>query len=503
MALRTAAPTTSATPSHGRLGRNITMLAGSQVVTWGLSFLWTVFVPRALGPKGLGQLVVATSFSAILGMVIGLGTSTLMVKEIARDHGRAPSLVGTAMVIRLGLILPAIGVLGLYLQVANFGRQQTLVLCLATASMFLGLLSGGIQSAFQGIERMEYLAYGQVLSEVVVTVLGITLVVLGFGVVTLMALWAAMAAIVLGLNLWWRRGYFNIDWRVDVSLIRFLVINSWPYWITGLVLTVYMWIDSQMLSFMTPITVVGWYGVPTKLFANLLFVAGVLSTAWLPRFVGAFKEGPERLRLVARPAVELVLILSLPISAGVALIAPRLIWVLYGPGFGPAVPVLVVLALSLPPTYLNMIVNQFLIAANRQVAWTKVMVVMTILNPAINLVLIPYFQHRSGNGAIGAALSLLITEVLMAGAALVLMRGVLISTSARKLFRTTLATLGMAVCVWWVRYRFGLALQVLTGMTSFAVLGLALRILTAEERAMLQDVAGRIGRRLGRRRIPA
>src|SRR4051812_10963679 len=40
-----------------RLGRNVTALAGGQLVTWTMTLLWTLVVPRALGPEGLGIVV--------------------------------------------------------------------------------------------------------------------------------------------------------------------------------------------------------------------------------------------------------------------------------------------------------------------------------------------------------------------------------------------------------------------------------------------------------------
>src|SRR5207245_10919389 len=124
-----------------------------------------------------------------------------------------------------------------------------------------------------------------------------------------------------------------------------------------------------------------------------------LSPVPRPRLARAFGQGSRTFAAQARPALEAALVLSLPIAIGGALVSKQAIWVLYGYKFLPAAPVLSVLALCVPATYLNTLANQVLIAANRQVAWTKVMVAAGIANPLLNLVLIQLAQTRWQHGA--------------------------------------------------------------------------------------------------------
>jgi O-antigen/teichoic acid export membrane protein len=488
--MATATQAAAASTSHSRLGRNLAVLGGSQAVTWSLGLLWTIFIPRALGPRGLGELTIATAVTGVVGVIAGLGIGTLMVKEIARDHQQAAPLMGTALLVRSGVIVPALGAVGLYILAANPSREQTLVLMLAAAAMAFGLLVQPFQSAFQGIERMEYLAYGDILTKAVLSLLGILLVIIGFRAVGIMTMILGISGVLLLMNIWWSRGKFGIDWTVDRDRIRSLVVDSLPYWTTGLVLTVYLWIDSVMLSAMTSTVVVGWYAVPTKIFGTLLFVPVILSTVMLPRLSAAFRDGAHALKAAGKPALELVLVLSLPVAAGAALVAQPFINTIYGPSFAPSYWVLVILAFTVPATYFDIMVNQVLIASNRQVLWTKVMVGGAIVNPLINLFLIRYFQDHLHNGAIGAALSLLSTEAGIAVVGLVLLPGMLDAGSVLRLARAGLATAGMALVVWSVN-EFGLFVEVAAGAASFGVLAIVLRVLNREELTMLRGIAGR------------
>src|SRR5262249_62436495 len=76
------------------------------------------------------------------------------------------------------------------------------------------------------------------------------------------------------------------------------------------------------------------------------------------------------------------------------------------------------LGLCIPPMYLNVMLSQVLVAAKRPMVWTYLMIGATVVNPVVNLFLIRLAQHRWQNGAIGAAASLLVTELLIVTAGL-------------------------------------------------------------------------------------
>jgi O-antigen/teichoic acid export membrane protein len=485
------AETAAAIPRHrSRLTRNVGVLAGSQLVTWSLSLLWTIFIPRALGPHGVGELTIATAVTGVISIFASVGIGTLMVKEIARDHQQAAPLVGTALLIRAGLILPAVTAAGLYILFARSSGEQALVIWLATAGMVLGLLTQPFQSAFQGLERMEYLAYSDIFTKTVMSIAGIALVIVGYRAVGIMGMLLVLSVVVLVLNVWWSRGQFRVDWGLQRERIRFLIVGSLPYWTTGLVFTVYLWIDAVMLSAMSSDVVVGWYAVPTKIFGTLLFVPAILSTAILPRLSAAFRDGAYALKRTGKPALELVLVLSFPVAAGAALVAQPFIEAIYGPKFAPSVWVFIILALTVPATYFDIMINQVLVASNRQVAWTKVMVGAAIINPILNLFLIRYFQDHLHNGAIGAALSLLTTEFGMAIVGLLLLPGMLDAGSLLRLIRAVMATAGMSLVVWTLS-GYGLIVETLAGAVAFAALAVAFRVLSREELMLLRKTASR------------
>lgn len=485
----------------GRLLANVLLLGGGQMASWGFGLLWLVFVPRVLGPKPIGELVIALSITALLANLINQGAGTLLTREIARDNRRAPQLVAGTLLLRLACALPAFGLMFAYVRLLHFGPEQSLIIWLATGVTLSASLSGAVQAAFTGLERMEYLAYASLVGNGLISVASIALVLLGGRIVALLELDLTLTLLILALNLYWARGVFKIAWRSGVSVITYILRAGFSYWFGGLFFTTYLWIDSVLLSVLVPVTVVGYYGVTIQLFAAILMVASVLGTAWFPRLAAAFVEGPEQLRRVGRPAVETAVVLSFPIAAGVMLVSGPLIRLLYGPRFSGAAPVLAVFAITIVPTFFNMLAYQVLLAAGRQVVWIKIVAVATFLNVGANLVLIPYFQSR-GNGAIGAALALLSTEIFESVGAMALLPWLLSRGLLSRLTRTALATGLMSLVVYAVA-PFGIVAEIASGIVVFTFVGLLLRLPTAEELAGMRGLGGRVGAKFRLRGAPA
>ena len=477
---------------QNRVTRNVLLLAGGQAASWGFAMLWLFFVPRKLGPTVIGELVIATSVTAILGIFVTQGAGTLLTKEIARDSSVAGRLVSATLLIRLLCVIPAFVVASLYSWLLHFSAEQTVLVWLATGGMVTAALSGAFQAAFAGLERMEYMSYASVIGNGLTCVLGVALVLSGGGPIALLALELALSLLVLGLNVRWSFKLFPISAARVVGLVPYIVRGGLSYWIGGLFFVAYLWIDSVLLSIMAPAKVVGWYGAPTQLFTAILMVTGVLCTAWFPRLAAADKQGEAKLREVAKPAIEAVIVLSLPVGVGLVLVAGPLVGLLAGPAFSGAVPVLMVLGVTVIPTSFNMMAYQILLAGNRQVAWIKVVAVATVLNVFLNLVLVSHFQ-ASGNGAIGSALALLVSELFETVCALVLVRWVLRPSLAGRTARAVLATALMAIGVLVVA-PFGLFVEIACGVLWFGALAIVLRVASENELAEFRGLGLRLRR---------
>lgn len=474
----------SAAPARS-VGRNLSSLAGGQLVTWTVTLLWTLVVPRALGPAGWGTLVSALSVSGVAGIVMGLGTRSYLVREAVLDRHAAAALVSTAVALRLALAPLFAACVVTYALVVQPGGEARVVLYLVATSTLLTLLVEPLQAGFQAIERMQYLAYSDVIGKSAQALSGIILVFLGFRAIGVAANLAFIAVAVVGLNALWLRRFLSINLRTSIPDLVAMARESLAYWAFGVCSLLYLWIDTILLTLLTRSEVVGWYGAPTRLFQTLMFIPVLFSTVWLPRLVAAFKDGEEACEAAARSPVELVLALSIPIAAGTAIMADPMIHLLYGPAYAKAVPVMVALGLCVPPMYANIMMAMVVVAKKRQMTWTWIMAGATVVNVPLNLILIPFTEREYGNGAAGAAIGLLLTELLIAaGGYLLVGRRVFSRAGARQVGAAVLASGGMCAAFYTVLPLGGLLLAMLSAGAALFGLAVVLKLVT---RAMIRQ----------------
>jgi hypothetical protein len=141
------------------------------------------------------------------------------------------------------------------------------------------------------------------------------------------------------------------------------------------------------------------------------------------------------------------------------------------------------------------------IAAKRQSIWTWIMAGATVVNPLFNIALIPLFQSHFGNGAIGAAIALGLTELLIVAVGfLVVGRKVITLATTFRLLRAAMAGGAMWAVMYGTR-PFGFVISALAGLLVFGALVPLLRLTSPEDwTALRRGVAAALDR--VRRMVP-
>lgn len=475
--------------------RNMFALGGAQVITWSVTLLWTFIVPRRLGASGWGMLVIGSSIASIIGVIASYGTINYLVRELVRRPGDAAGLLGTSFRLRSTLLVPATAVLIVYLCLAKYTKAEVIIIVIAAVGVCFLLFGEPFDSVFQAVERFEFLAAGDVINTAGQSLVAIGLVMFGFGVIPVALSALAISGPVFALKWFWARRFYRPRMRTKAPTVQTMARESTPYWMMSLFVMFYVWVDTAMLSLMAPPNVVGWYGMPVRLFGTLQFAANMLSRLWLPRLIVAFENREGAFKRVARVPLEQALIVSIPIALGGAAISGSLMRFLFGDDFANAGPVMAILALCLIPLYLNIMAYAVLVASGRQMVWTKTIIAASVVNPLLNLRAIDFFQSRYGNGAIGAATSLLVTETLIASfSLLVVTRGILTRESAGRILRSLIAGLAMAGAVS-TSSPLGLIPRILLGIVVYGVLALLLNVPSEHDVQTAREVIGRVLRR--------
>jgi O-antigen/teichoic acid export membrane protein len=166
-------------------------------------------------------------------------------------------------------------------------------------------------------------------------------------------------------------------------------------------------------------------------------------------------------------------------AIGIALIASNIIGLFHYPaGFENSVTLIQILAIHIPIVAIDMILGIALTAKDRQVAWLVVGCIAAVFNPLMNLIAIPLTSHRFGDGAIGASIVTVATEILMmVGAIYLRPAGILDRRTISFLLRCMAASVTM-VPVIALASQTPLAIKIFLGAITFAISAVVFRLVS-------------------------
>jgi O-antigen/teichoic acid export membrane protein len=467
----------------GRIAKNMIALLGSQIATGIVGILMLIIVPQHLGDQQFGQFTFAFSFVGLFCLFASLGGGTFIVKQTAREPDRVGLYVfnGVLMSFTLAILLSGAAIGAALLM--GYPTETCIVVAIACIWMAVNVVNGTLVAGLQGQQRMARTAIWGVVSRYLSGAAMVAALVAGRGL-----LGVTLATSLGGLPSLYGNGAQLLrdlrgGARLDLRLWKVLAVGGMPFLFWNLVLTVYGSIDMVMLSKMTDAAVVGWYGLAYRFVGIPIFLATIVVTASFPQLSADSVSASPAFNSLVNRAVRLVFFASAPMAAGVALVAGDLIAFLHYPAqFTHSIPLLQILALHVPVVGITMVLGSALMARDRQRQWVTVGVIAAVFNPLCNLFAIPATARAFGNGAVGASIITVATELLMLSGALYLLQpsGVLDRRTLTYVLRCLMACATMAGVVV-VGGDLWLPARVVTGMLTYGAASLVLGTLSVDE----------------------
>jgi O-antigen/teichoic acid export membrane protein len=240
--------------------------------------------------------------------------------------------------------------------------------------------------------------------------------------------------------------------RVDFRLWKVIVLGGVPLLALSGLNLIYGSIDIPILKSISGNDAVGWYALAYKWVGMPVFISSIVVTAFLPSLSNLAVQSAEAFSSLANRALRLVGFVSIPASMGIALTANELLTMIYDKKYERSIPLMQILAIHIPLAAMDTVLATALIAADRQRKYLIVAGIAAVFNPALNFGLIHLTQDAFGNGAVGAAIMTVATEVfIMAGALHFRVQGVMDRNTVGYLMRCLAAALLMVPGVWLVR----------------------------------------------------
>lgn len=397
--------------TRGAISRSLTVVS-SRVLTWGLAFIMTVMMPRYLGAEGYGRLYLAQAVTGIMAILVEFGLNSLVTRDVARRPAEAAGYLKSGAVLKALLWVAGAAAVALFVQVAGYPSETKMTIAVLAIAVLFSAGSTLIVSVLQATDRMRWIAASTVAEKAIYVGLGVAALLLGYGVLTLAVVVLVSAAGKFLLDVWWLR---RLSAQTDVTSareplgVRTLFMRTLPFFSVLFFGAIYFRADTLILSLITSEAVIGYYGAAYRLFQTTYILADAFVFALFPLFCRLSPVSDEGLAVSAQKSLDTLLLVGIPITAGMFMLSDEIVLLLYGAGFAESVPLLRVLSIAIALMYANGIFVQLLLATDRQKRLARTAAIAAVGNIAVNLALIPVF------GALGAAIATVVTELIVIG----------------------------------------------------------------------------------------
>jgi O-antigen/teichoic acid export membrane protein len=475
------------------VGRNLVWLLMTQLASWAMTLATLLIVPDALGRVDLGKLGFALAYVGFFQLVASLGTSTFIVKEIARDHALVGPYVVNGVVLKIGLALVlSFAALG-FGALRGYDRELMALIALGCVSMLFAVVNEMFVGGLSGMSRMAKPAVFTAAQVYVSGIGGILIVKAGYGLVAYAA-WLTLSGIVpvlaTGRLVW---PHLRGHWHIDPQLWRILIRGGLPFFVIVALNVVYSTIGIPILRAISGDGAVGDYDLAVRWATIPIFVSTAVAAAYFPAFSAEAAKDPTEFASLVRRAMRIVLLVSIPAGIGLSLVAGDIIAQFHTVQFERAIPVLRIAALEVPFAALDTVLAMALVASEKARRFVIVGAVAAVLNPIACVIVIRIADDR-GNGATGLAIASLVTELfIMAGTVRLLPRSVVDGRTVRWCLRCAAAAIAMVPAVWLANDQ-PLIVEAFVGIVAYGVASLAFGTVSmATVRGVVHQVLDAVG----------
>jgi O-antigen/teichoic acid export membrane protein len=410
----------AAAQPEGALARNAFVLLIAQAISTTLAVVLNAALGRALGAAEFGVFILVSSMAGFAYVIAEWGQTQYVVREIAQNPLKEAKLLGTTLAARILAVSILAGVTAGTAWILGYDARTGGLAVLFVAAMLPFFLAQAISLVFRARERMEYDALAAVVDRVFTLAATLLALALGAGLVAAAAGVGVGGAMALGAAILFLRRLGVSRPSVSGSEVPLMLWGGAAIVLTNVEGSVQPYIDTILLSKLTPAESVGLYGAARTFVGTLVAPAIIVSVAAYPRLSrAAFERGLLRreLGLLMRPVLGLAVLCSV----GTFLFAQQAVDLVYGSSFAPAGTILRLLAPGFLLLFVDNMLGAAVVAVGRPQPLAVAMLLKIVACAGLTLVLAPQFQASHHNGGAGLAIASVVSEVVVFVAALLIL----------------------------------------------------------------------------------
>lgn len=391
------------------LGQSTLYMTGASIAQKLISFVYFAIIARTLGAEDTGKYFFALSFTTIFVVFIDLGLTNVMVREGAKARERVSEFLSSIIFLKLFLGIATYLVMAVVLFTLGYVVETQTLVFISGVTMLFDSLQLSLYGTLRALGNIKYEAYGIMGSQFLTLVLGTTFLYFKLPLYFLMI--AFLVPSLLNTLFAWvvvtTKYHLKIRPRYSREIIFYLLPIAVPFALAMMFGRVFAYADSVMLSKIAGDAAVGWYSVPYKIAYAFQFIPFALIAGLYPRMSEYFAHDQKRLGEVFSQGLRYLLIVSIPMSVGIIVLAPRIINTFFGSEYDPSVVPLQILMVGVVAGFVNVLLGALLNATGKQKTQTTYVGITMLANIILNFILIPKMNIQ------GAALAATLGNILL------------------------------------------------------------------------------------------
>lgn len=440
-----------------------------------------IFIGRQLGPANAGVYNLGITYFTITLALSAWGLHELLVREVATRREQSANYLLNYLAMRMVLTAVAYASVLLLLRfVLPYSDTSKQVIAILALAVFPEAVFSMLHSLFVAHEQMSVPTLAAFVNSGLKFGLGIWLLFASASVT--MIAWVIPIGSTLSLLIFVpalihlvKRVPQQVVTRLSISFSIAQLRYTPGFILIGIFTTLDFQLDALLISFLLTETDIGWYGATQTIMLAFWMMPIAFRTALYPIMVRYYQQDQDRLAWVYQKSNHYLLIIALPIAAGISLLAYPIIRLVFGSGFEPAAATLQWMIWAVIFAFLNVPSARLLLVYNRQHQAGWMTGISMVTNALLNLLLIPRL------GIIGAGLARTLSSAVFFWLLFIyVQRHILRVNMLPQLWKPFVATMLMAGFVWLLR-DFPLWTTISVGVIIYTFVIFLLRAVPAED----------------------
>lgn len=369
------------------------------------------YASRILLPEGIGKVNFANSIISYFIMIASLGIGGYATREAAkvRDDRKALSKLFKE-IISINFVCCIVAYILFFIAlyfIPKFSDYRTLLLVSSIKILFSVL---GIEWIFTANEDFKYITIRTFFIQLFSLFYLFIFVHTADDIVhyVIFGLLTAVGCNVF--NFFFVGKYVDLSFKTKLEIKKHLKAIIIFFGMT-IVTSIYTMLDTAMLGFLSSDTEVGYYTASTKLGHMVLNMLTAITAVLLPRLTNyAQKKDESSFNELVKKSANILLLLSIPMTCGLIILARPLVILLSGEHYLPAVKSMQVISpILLIISFGSLAGVQILPAKGKEKISFYSYIIGAVTNVILNSILIPRY------GALGAAIGTVGAESVVTG----------------------------------------------------------------------------------------